>query len=110
MGFYSYSRELFSESMQELIHLVGRLEIDPQEIKIIFPHAASKRAWAIGADILGIKHLMYFIYPQYGNLVSTSVPAGMALDLEDGSLSRGNRILALVGSAGTSFLAISGVF
>ena len=107
MGFYSYSRELFSEGMQELIRLVGRLEIDPQETKIIFPHAASKRAWAMGTDILGIKHLMYFIYPQYGNLVSASVLAGIALALKDGSLSRGDRILAL---AGMPFSAISGVF
>ena len=110
MAFYSYSRELFDQGMGELIRLVGELETDTDEINIIFPHAASKRAWELGADILGLKHLMYFIYPQYGNLVSASVPAGMALALEDGSLSRGDRILALVGSAGMSFSAISGIF
>ncbi len=110
MAFYSYSRELFDQGLLELIQLVGKLETDTQEIKIIFPHAASKRAWVLGAGTLGLGHLMYFIYPQYGNLVSASVPAAMALALADGSLSRGDRILALVGSAGMSFSAISGIF
>lgn len=108
--FYSFGRELFGEGAQELIQLVSELNTDLEEIKIIFPHAASKRAWLQGAEQLGLQHLLYHIYPQYGNLVSASIPAGMALAVEDGSLARGDRFLAVVGSAGMSFSAITGVY
>lgn len=110
MGFVSYSRDLYAEGVGELFQLFRELEPDVDTLKIVFPHAASERAWAEGAEQLGIGRLMYFIYPEHGNVVSASVPAGMALAVADGSLSRGDHFLALVGSAGMSFSAVSGVY
>ena len=112
MGFYSFSRELFGEGTKELLQVAGGLDTDLQEMKIIFPHAATKRGWAQGAEAVGLnlKERLYFIYPSHGNVVSASVPAGMALASEDGSLSRGDRFLSVVASAGMSFSAVTGVY
>lgn len=109
-AFYSFSRELFSHAMQALMQFAAELETDLQEVKIVFPHAASKNAWRQGAEMLGINHLFYHIYPTCGNLGSASIPAGMALAADEGLLGRGDRFLAAVGSAGMSFSAISGVY
>ena len=46
---------------------------------------------------------MFYVYPDYGNLVSASVPAGMALAEQQGLLNRGDTVACWVGSAGMAF-------
>jgi hypothetical protein len=48
---------------------------------------------------------MHHMYPDYGNLVSASVPAGLAVAIADGLVRRGDRLAGGVGSAGMSFAA-----
>ena len=74
---------------------------------MIFPHASSKQAWAQGADTCGVEDKLFYVYPEYGNLVSASVPAGIALASEQGKIQRGDPIVIWVGSAGMSF-AVAG--
>lgn len=74
---------------------------------MVFPHASSKRDRDDGADVLGIRDRLFHIYPGYGNVVSASVPAGLALALEGGRIRRGDRLATWVGSAGMSFSACS---
>jgi len=108
--FTSFGHEMFSEGAKEAIELFQQLQAPLDEVRVIFPHAASKKAWDDGAASLGLQHLLYNIYPRCGNLISASVPAGMALAIEEGRIERGDRIVCCVGSAGMSFAAYSFVY
>lgn len=105
--FTSFGSELSARGTAPAIDVFRRLSISPGEIKKIFPHASSKRDWDNGADVLGLKHLMFHIYPDYGNIVSASVPAAIALAAEKGEIRPGDSLVAWVGSAGMSFSACS---
>lgn len=51
--------------------------------------------------------MLHHVYPDYGNLVSASVPTSLALAWQDGLVTRGQRLAGWVGSAGMSFAAYS---
>jgi acyl-CoA:acyl-CoA alkyltransferase len=104
--FTSFASEL-SAAAPEAIDVFRRLTVPRDSIRIVFPHASSKRDWDDGADVLGMRDRLFHIYPEYGNVVSASVPAGLALALEGGRIQRGDRLATWVGSAGMSFSASS---
>ncbi len=108
--FTSFGAELSMHGMSEAINIFRSLTISIDSIKRIFPHASSKRDWDAGADVLGVRELLFHIYPDYGNLVAASVPAGIALALQRGEIARGDRLVTWVASAGMSFSACSFVF
>jgi 3-oxoacyl-[acyl-carrier-protein] synthase III len=72
---------------------------------MIFPHASSFKEWDSFAGDLEIRDRVHHMYPDYGNLVSASVPAGIAVAAEGGLVKRGDRLAGWVGSAGMSFSA-----
>src|SRR5258708_27849867 len=91
----------------EALNVLRRVKVGMQEVRAIFPHGSSKKTWDEGAKSLGVDHLLYHIYPRYGNVVSASVPAGMALAIAEGQIKRGDGIVGWVGSSGMSFAAYS---
>ena len=105
--FTSFGREMHRAGFAEALNVLRRLKVPMQEVRAIFPHASSKKTWDEGAKSLGVDHLLYHIYPRYGNVVSASVPAGMALAIAEGQIKRGDGIVGWVGSSGMSFAAYS---
>jgi 3-oxoacyl-[acyl-carrier-protein] synthase III len=103
--FTSFGSELSAHGTAAAIDVFRRLSVAQESIRKIFPHASSKRDWDHGAERLGVRDLLFHIYPEYGNLVSASVPAGIALAKERGEIRPGDRLVAWVGSAGMSFSA-----
>ncbi len=108
--FTAFGSELSAHGTPEAIEVFRRLTINHDSIQKIFPHASSKRDWDKGADILGVRELVFHVYPDYGNIVSASVPAGIALAREQGEIQRGDRLVAWVASAGMSFSVCSFIF
>ncbi len=108
--FTSFGVELHANAYQESIEIFKLLKAPINEIRAIFPHASSKREWDKVAEALGLKHLMSHIYPTYGNLVSASIPTGIASAIAAGKIQRGDRIAGLLGSAGMSFAAYSFIY
>lgn len=108
--FTSFGNDLHLNAAKELKVVLEKLKAPLDEAKIIFPHASSKKAWDDVAEICGIKHLMWHIYPTCGNLVSASVPGGMATAIQQGKIQRGDRIIGWVGSAGMSFCSYSFIY
>lgn len=84
----------------ELFHRSGRT---PDDVDLLFTHSSSKRDWTEIATRVGLEDKLVDIYSSYGNVVSAAVPAAMVVALKDGRLKRGQRVLALVASAGMSF-------
>lgn len=76
----------------------------------IFPHASSKKAWEKWGETMGLADKVYHVYTDYGNLVSASVPSGIALAKKERQIQRGDRLAGWVGSAGMSYAAYSFVY
>lgn len=110
--FTSLGSEMHTNGTPEVIKILEQLKVTVpmQEVRAIFPHTSSKKAWDRAGKQLGVDHLLYHIYPRYGNVVSASVPAGMALAIAEGKIKRGDRIVGWVGSSGMSFAAYSFIF
>jgi 3-oxoacyl-[acyl-carrier-protein] synthase III len=63
------------------------------------------------ADKLNLGDKLYMgIFRRYGNLVSASIPAAVALAVEGGRLKRGDRIVLCPATAGMAFGLIEGVY
>jgi acyl-CoA:acyl-CoA alkyltransferase len=108
--FVAFSGEMFGEATKELGGLFRCLQAPVSDVRMIFPNGATKRNWDEGAAMLGVAHLMYSVYPRYGNLVSASIPAGLASAIDSGQLHRGERVAICGASAGMSFSVCSFVY
>lgn len=103
--FTSYGKELHAHARVQAVELMREILAEHETPKRIFPHASSYKEWDLFASDLGLQKQMFYVYPDHGNLVSASVPAGLALALDQGLVERGDRIGCWVGSAGMSFSA-----
>ena len=103
--FTSFGRELHRHAREPAVALMRALLAEHGEVRRIFPHASSFKEWDSFASDLGIADRLHHVYPEHGNLVSASVPAGIALAVEAGLVQRGDRLGGWVGSAGMSFAA-----
>jgi 3-oxoacyl-[acyl-carrier-protein] synthase III len=105
--FTSFGKDLHDHAKEPCVRLIGEILGIHPEIRHIFPHASSFKEWDMFAREAGIQDRIHHIYPEYGNLVSASVPAGLALAWQAGLVKRGDRVAGWVGSAGMSFAAYS---
>ncbi|HAT1130433.1 TPA: hypothetical protein NR353_001605 [Legionella pneumophila] len=108
--FTSYGFDLHKHGYIEGINIIRKLSIDSNAIDILLPHASTKNSWQMGAEAVGLGDKLFCIFPETGNLVSASVPAGMFMALNAHKLKRGDRVISCVGSAGMSFAAFSFIF
>lgn len=108
--FTSFGSDLHANNYDESINMFKCLKAPINEVRAIFTHASSKREWDKLGEALNVKHLIWHIYPIYGNLVSASVPAGIASAIDAEHIQRGDRIAGWVGSAGMSFSAYSFIY
>lgn len=108
--FSSDSRGLFAVAAVELPALFQALDVPLETVRLIVPHAATRRAVDDGADLLGVRHLVENVYPDYGNLASASIPAGIATAVGGHRLQRGDRVVVCSASAGMAFGVASFVY
>ena len=107
LRFTSYGKELHAHALEPCVRLMREVLALHPDIHRIFPHASSHKEWDMFASEVGIQDKVLHVYPDYGNLVSASVPAGLALAWQNGQIQRGDRLAGWVGSAGMSFAAYS---
>lgn len=68
---------------------------------IAFSHAVSSALGRVFCRAAGLpSNILFGTYAEYGNTAAASIPLGMSLALERGSLQRGRRVGLAVGSAG----------
>ena len=111
-NFVSYGKELFDAARRYLVPVVQELVADLNEPDIYFPHAASDAAYLTAArDICLPRDKMYAeVFPNYGNIVSASIPVGMDMALKDGKLKRGHKVVLCPASAGMVYSAVRFVY
>ncbi len=105
--FTCFGREMHKDGQEAAVKIFQQLKTPIEEVKAVFPHASSKKAWDEFGELLGIQHLLFHIYPDFGNVVSASIPAGIATAINEKKIHRGERLVGWVGSAGMSFCAFS---
>lgn len=105
--FHSFASEMFRVGKPHALDIFNRLSVPRDEIKAILPHAASMQAWWEMGCKLGVQDKIRFIYPDYGNLVSASVPVALAQAREEGAVQDGEWVAGWVGSAGMSFASFA---
>jgi 3-oxoacyl-[acyl-carrier-protein] synthase III len=101
--FTSWAAELTGNGIPLAIETFKRSGIDTVEVDHLFTHASSKKDWAKIAGEIGMSNKIFDIHGRTGNLVSASIPAAMALAVEDKVLKRGQKVAVLCASAGMTF-------
>jgi 3-oxoacyl-[acyl-carrier-protein] synthase III len=110
-GFASFGDELFAAALTAMVKFIKETYADVGSIDVWFPHAASAKLNAAAADQLGISDKLYGrVFAEYGNIISASVPAAIALALQDGTLSKGRRFVLCPASAGMSVALVEGTY
>lgn len=105
LRFTSFGKELHAHAMAPLVAAMRQVLAEVGDVKWIFPHASSYKEWDMFAQELGLQTKLQHVYPEHGNLVSASIPAGLSIAQERGILQRGDQIAGWVGSAGMSYSA-----
>lgn len=111
-NFVSYGRELFDAARKYLAPLVKELVQDLNDPDIYFPHAASDAAYLAASKdhSLPVEKMFAEVFPNYGNLVSASIPVGMDMALKSGRLKRGSKVVFCPASAGMVYSAVQFVY
>jgi 3-oxoacyl-[acyl-carrier-protein] synthase III len=111
-NFVSYGRELFDAARKYLAPLVKELVVDLDYPDIYFPHAASDAAYLAASKdhSLPVDKMFAEVFPNYGNLVSASIPVGMDMALKSGRLQRGSKVVFCPASAGMVYSAVQFVY
>src|SRR5208337_590779 len=111
-NFVSYGRELFDAARKYLAPLVKELVKDLNYPDIYFPHAASDNAYLAASKdhSLPTEKMFAEVFPNYGNLVSASIPVGMDMALKSGRLQRGSKVVFCPASAGMVYGAVQFVY
>lgn len=104
-AFTSFSSLVFNYS-DYMVASLRLLAPYRDQVTMVFPHTGgSVPEYQKWAEQAGFGSLMRYIYPQYGNVGSASIPAAIALHAQSGDLQRGDRIGFWLGSSGMSFVA-----
>ena len=107
----SFGSELSAAAGEIMTRFVRETYADLAAIDRWFPHAASETDIQAFADRFAVNDRLYSgVFRRYGNLISASIPAGMALAEAAGELRRGNRIVLCPSSAGMVFALVEGEF
>lgn len=104
--FTSWAGDLSAAGVPLAVDTFRRSGIKAESVDILFTHASGTKDWKNIAGQIGLQQQLYDIHPRCGNLVSASVPAAMALAIADGRLNRGDKVAALVASAGMCASAV----
>ncbi len=100
--FVSYGRDLFREGSKYLAKLIAQAIEDVKHPVWYFPHSPSKAIYEEYMPTVGvpIEKVYLKVYPEFGNVVSASIPVGLCLAEEEGVLKRGDPIAFVPVSAG----------
>jgi acyl-CoA:acyl-CoA alkyltransferase len=111
-NFVSYGKELFDAANKYLAPVVKELVSDWNEPDIYFPHAASDAAYltASKTHMLPAEKMYAKVFPNFGNIVSASIPMGIYMAQNDGCLKRGHKVVFCPASAGMVYAAVRFVY
>lgn len=107
----------FTAHGEELARVIGPMLFDlaakhgpnPDDVDLYIPHCHSRTAYLDGFNKAGVSLDKAFleIYENYGNIVSSGLPAGLYNAMAQGVVGRGSRICLIPSSAGASCACVT---
>lgn len=104
MSFFTAPAELLSFTVRKLVsHFKGTQALASKVHDIVIGHAVSVASTAKAAKLMGLDPSRVFeTHSRFGNTVSASLPLALAVAESEGRLTRGMRVLLVMGSAGVT--------
>lgn len=103
-AFTAYGSRVFQEAQPHMINVLRKLEPHFGDVKMIFAHTGGDvNSYEKWAEAAGIGGKVRYLYPEFGNIGSASIPASIAYHIDNGQLQRGDKVGAWIGSSGMSF-------
>lgn len=110
-AFTAYGSRVFTEAQPHMINVLKMLESHFADVKMIFAHTGGDvNSYERWAEAAGAGGKIRYLYPDFGNLGSASIPASIAHYVEKGDIKRGDKIGAWIGSSGMSFTSYALVY
>ncbi|MGE0173596.1 MAG: 3-oxoacyl-[acyl-carrier-protein] synthase III C-terminal domain-containing protein [Oligoflexales bacterium] len=108
--FASYAQRMNTVGMPVMSELMANHVEHLSKAMICFPHAHSIKCWTRIAKTLALELPYYFIFRDYGNLATSSIPAALSLAFKEGAIVRGDRFSVTTAAAGMSFGVFHSIF
>lgn len=110
--FMSFGSKLFQKAVPEVMQLIRKNVLDVSKVDVWFPHVAASVPYRRIAERLGISADRLYVnsFPEYGNLISASIPAAMHRAASDGALNRGDSVVLCPASAGMAVGVVQFVY
>lgn len=103
LRFVSYGKKMQDNTINDLEEMMRENPIPVDELDLFIPHTNTLTAWHELEKRLDKKVPYMFMLPEYGNLVTNSMPAALATAEKEGRLERGHKVGALMTAAGMSY-------
>jgi 3-oxoacyl-[acyl-carrier-protein] synthase-3 len=108
-GLYEKALETFVPILPEVMAATGWESYDA--LKWIVPHQAAKHGVYGVAEVAGVpRDKVYATFPFFGNTASASLPMAFTHAVQEGAITRGDRVLLACAGAGAVSSAISLVY
>jgi acyl-CoA:acyl-CoA alkyltransferase len=107
--FVSYAQNMNQVGFPIMCELMAKHKDRLLQAQLCLPHSHSVRCWEKIARTLEVRLPFYFLFPQYGNLATSSLPAALALAHEERAIKRGDRFSITTAAAGMSFAVFNSV-
>jgi 3-oxoacyl-[acyl-carrier-protein] synthase III len=108
--FTSWAADLSAAGVPLSVHTFTKSGIKIDDVDILFTHSSGSKDWKDIAGQIGLGQKLFDMHPRFGNLVSASIPAALAIAETEGRLVRGDNIAILVASAGMTATAAQTVY
>lgn len=105
--FNSHGGELHETAAIEAVNVFNQHGVAVDLIDAVFTHTSSPKQWAHYGELVGLADKIYPIAHNRGNLVTASIPAGIAAAIQAGKVKKGDTCLGWKGSAGMVFSAMT---
>lgn len=110
LRFMSHGKRMQDQTIRDLEEMMRENPVPLDEVDLFIPHTNTLTAWRDIEKRIGRKIPYLFMLPEYGNLVTNSVPAALAVAQHDGRLQRGDHVTALMTAAGMSYTRYNFVY
>lgn len=94
---------LHQQGEQEIVEIFNDAGLSSMTIDWVFTHTSSPKQWASYGDAAGVAKKIFHISHETGNIVTASIPFGLAQAYEEGFLQKNQHCLGWQGSAGMTF-------
>ncbi|SOH94998.1 3-oxoacyl-[acyl-carrier-protein] synthase III [Monaibacterium marinum] len=102
-SFTAFSSRVF-QSFSYMVDILQKIEPHFDELKTIYAHTGGDvNAYQAWAEQVGAGGKISYLFPEFGNLGTCSMPASIARDVDAGRVKRGDKLGCWIGSSGMSF-------